>query len=380
MKGKVAILGVGLTKIDDGQGRQRLEEMVFEAAFKALQDASLQRDEIESVVIAGNDELDGRSISSMLLSAPAGGYLKDEIKVTDEGIYAILLASMRILSGVFDLSLAVSWCKTSEAPVSNVMKMKWDPFFHREVGLTDITTTGLMASAYKNKYSLAEDIPAKVVVKNRKNGSENIRAHKRSTVNLAEVISSPYISWPLRRLEFAPLSDGACAVVLASGKKVKALKRDAVWLRGVGWATDSYYPGERDFTELSSLEIASRKAYAMAGITNPVKEIDVGEIYDLSAYHELLAYEALGFCKKGEAATLIKAGVTEKSGKLPVNPSGGLLSSNPYFASGMMRVVEAYLQIKGTAGGAQVRGAKNAIAQGSCGFMGQGNAVIILGN
>jgi len=376
---KVAILGIGMTEIDNGESHKKLEEMVFEASYKALQNASLSRDEIESVVIAGNDELDGLSISSMLLSAPAGAYLKDEIKVTDEGIYAILLASMRLLSGVFDLSLAVSWCKTSEAPVSNVMKMKWDPFFHREFGLNDVTATGLMANVYKSKYSLAEEIPAKVVVKNRKNGAKNPRAHLRSPITLDQVMASPFVSWPLKKLEFAPLSDGACALVLASERKVKELRRDPVWIKGFGWATDSYYPGEKNLSELSSLEIAARKAYEMAGIRNPLTDIDVAEIYDLSAYHELLAYEALGICKKGRAANLLNEGVTEISGKFPVNRSGGLLSSNPYFASGMVRVAEAFLQVKGAAGPIQIPGTKNALAHGSCGFMGQGNAVIILG-
>lgn len=379
MAERVAVLGVGMTQLEGSNRVKKLEEMVFEASFKALQDASVSIDEVESVVIAGCDELDGRSISSMLLSAPAGAHLKDEIKVTDEGIYATVLASMRLLSGVFDISLAVGWCKTSEAPVSNIMNMRWDPFIQRGMGLNDLTATGMMANAYMNRYSVSEEIPARVVVKNRENGSLNPRSHLRSPVSLDEVLSSPVTSWPLKEMEFAPLCDGACALVLASERKARELKRDPVWINGFGWATSSYYPGQKDLTELTSLKTAAQNAYKMAGIKDPLRQLDLFELYDLSAYHELLAYEALGLCAHGEAAALIEDGMTSRSGRIPVNPSGGLLSSNPYFASGMVRAIEAYLQLAGRAGETQLHGVHSALAQGSCGFFGQGNAVLILG-
>ena len=119
-------------------------------------------------------------------------------------------------------------------------------------------------------------------------------------------------------------------------------------------------------------------AYGMAKIKDPVREIDIAEIADFSSYHELMAYEGLEFCNPGRAQDLVKEGLTEMAGALPVNPSGGLLSSNPFTASGLFRVCEAYLQVRGDAGNHQVQGVKQALAQGSSGFCAQGNAVFIL--
>ena len=108
MTENVAILGVGMTRIEGSKTDQKLDDVVFEATSRALQDASVTRDDIDSVVISACDELDGRCISSMVLATPAGSYLKDEIKVTDDGSYGVILGAMRILSGLFDLSLVVS--------------------------------------------------------------------------------------------------------------------------------------------------------------------------------------------------------------------------------------------------------------------------------
>lgn len=378
MSHRVAILGVGMTKIEGAKKDQKLDDMVFEASSKALANASVTREDIDSVVISGCDELDGRCISSMLLAMPAGAYLKDEIKVTDDGCYGVILAAMRLMTGLFDLSLVVSWCKTSESPVSDVMRMRWDPFYHRAFGMNHITSTALMAGVYKSQYGIPLDIPARVVVKNRRNGARNHNAHLQKPTKLREVRSSPVVSWPLRALDCAPESDGACALVLASARKSRELKREPAWLAGFGWATDSYYLGGRDLSDLRSLRIAAGTAYRMAKIKNPLREIDIAEISDFSSYHELMVYEGLGFCSPGRAQDLIKEGLTDMEGALPVNPSGGLLSSNPFTASGLFRVCEAYLQVTGNAKDHQVQGVKRALAHGSSGFCAQGNAVFIL--
>lgn len=378
MAEKIAILGMGMSKVEGAKKDTKLDDLVFEVASKALDDASLTRRDMDGIVIAACDEFDGRSISSMLESAPAGSYLKDEIKVTDDGSYGVILAAMRTLSGLFDLTLVVSWCKMSEAPVSDVMRMRWDPFYHRDLGLNHITTAGLMAGAYLKKYGIPEDIPAQVVVKNRRNGGRNEKAHLQTPVTLKEVKASPIVSWPLKALDCAPESDGACALVLSSEKKAKALGVKPVWLTGFGWAIDSYYLGERDLSASRSLRLAADKAYKMAEIHDPLKEIDVAEISDFSSYHELIAYEGLGLCGPGKAADLIERGATENKGELPVNPSGGLLSSNPFTAAGLFRVAEAYLQLSGRAGNHQIPGSEKAIAQASTGFCAQGNAVFVL--
>jgi len=151
------------------------------------------------------------------------------------------------------------------------------------------------------------------------------------------------------------------------------------WIKGVGWTNDTYYLGDKELGELSSLSSAAQRAYQMAGIDDPLDQLDVAEVHDLSSFHELMAYEALGFCGKGEAGKLIDQGVTSMQGELPVNPSGGALSSHPYTAVGLIRVAEAALQVTGRAEGHQVSGAETALAHGASGMCGQTNCVLILG-
>jgi acetyl-CoA C-acetyltransferase len=168
-------------------------------------------------------------------------------------------------------------------------------------------------------------------------------------------------------------------MVLASAEKAKSITDKPVWILGMGWATDTYYMGERDLSFMDSLHIASTSAYSAANIKNPLDSIDVAEISDHSSYRELMAYEALGFCEKGRAAEMMEEGTTAFEGKLPVNASGGALSGSPFFAVGLIRLAEAAIQIRGDAGEHQIKGAKVALAQGSYGFCGQGNSVFILG-
>ena len=116
----------------------------------------------------------------------------------------------------------------------------------------------------------------------------------------------------------------------------------------------------------------------MAGITNPLREIDVAEICEQYSYQELLWTEGLGFCGGGDGGKLVDAGVTSMGGELPVNPSGGMLSGNPTMVAGMTRVTEATLQLRGEAGGRQIPGAKTALAHGFTGACGQHHCVLVL--
>jgi acetyl-CoA C-acetyltransferase len=231
-----------------------------------------------------------------------------------------------------------------------------------------------------NKWGITEEQAAKVTVKNRSNAVHNEKAHLRSKVKMDEVLQSGYVSSPLRKLNLPPHSDGACAIVLTTEEKAKKSGRPIAWIKGIGWANDTYYMGDKNLWRLSSLAAAAKRAYAMSGIQNPLKEIDVAEVYDVTSFHELMEYEALGFCKEGDGGKLIDSGATSIDGELPVNPSGGMLSSNPYTAVGLFRVAEAALQVSGQAEGRQVPGAKVALAHGMSGICGQSNCVVILSN
>ena len=167
-----------------------------------------------------------------------------------------------------------------------------------------------------------------------------------------------------------------CSIAQAFRKTktgVRSLGRPAAWLRGLGWASDTYWREPEALVALAPLRAAAQRAYAMAGIGAPTREIAVAEISDITPYHELMAYEALGFCEPGGGQRLL-----DDPG-LAVNPSGGMLSANPYFASGLVRVAEAALQVMGRAGERQVKGATVALAHAVSGLGGQAHTVAVVG-
>ncbi|MGE4002123.1 MAG: thiolase family protein, partial [Planctomycetaceae bacterium] len=216
-----------------------------------------------------------------------------------------------------------------------------------------------------------------VVAKNRANGSRNPSLASPDAVTAADVLASRYVAYPVRDLVLATAADGVAAVVLTRNKQL-CRKQPLAKLTGMGWATEGYELGERDLTRFAALEIAAKRAYEMVGITDPLNELDVAEIADLSAYHELMAYEAFQFCGTGEAGRLLTSGATAMGGTLPVNPSGGCLSAWPVFSAGLTRFVECCLQVSGRAEGRQVSGAKTALAHACAGYAGQNHAVMIL--
>ena len=192
-----------------------------------------------------------------------------------------------------------------------------------------------------------------------------------------KVLSSRLLYSPIRELMASPLCDGACALVLASGKA--AAKADKpVWIKGVGFSHDSYLT-ERSLAEMNSLKDAARRCYEMAGIEDPASQIDLAEVHECFAHEELMAYEALGLCEAGGGGAFFDSGATRMDGKLPVNASGGALAANVACAAGMARMIEAAMQIRGEAGDHQVKGAGTALAHGQTGICAQENIVYVLG-
>lgn len=173
MDNKVAVIGVYQTKYEGAKKEQNLADMIFEAASGALADAGLKIGDIDSVVLAAHDLVDGRSITTMLTAPPAGAHLKDEVRVADDGAFAVALAWLRILSGEFTTSLVVSWSKLSEGNFDIISSLNFEPMFYRPLGLNYVTAHALQAMSYMRQYGITETQAAKVVVKNRRHGLNN---------------------------------------------------------------------------------------------------------------------------------------------------------------------------------------------------------------
>jgi acetyl-CoA C-acetyltransferase len=380
MPRNVAIVAVAQTPYRSRHTEWSLEELIFRTVRSVPEKVGLGIEDVESMVISSSDQVDGRAISIMVTSGPVGAYGKDLLNAPSSGEHALAMAYLRVASGMFDTSLVVGWNKCSEPrDLSNVQNLTADYTYHRDLGLNDTISQAFQAGAYLDQYSVPEEAAARVVVKNRANGARNPLAHLRETIALDAAVEAPYVSWPLRQMHLPPQSDGVCALLIAAEDKALELVPDGpAWINGLAWATETYWMGDRSLASMKALETAARQAYAMAGISRPADELDVMEIHDVTAYHELMAYEALGLCSPGEAHRLVLDGRTEFDGKMPVNPSGGALSANPYFATGLVRAAEVALQVMGQAGDRQVPGARTGLAAAHSGFACQSSSVFIM--
>jgi acetyl-CoA C-acetyltransferase len=378
MDDRVAVVGVHQTTYKENFSEVSLDELIYQTTSNVLSQAGITIDEVDNIAIASSDQTDGRAISSMVTAAPVGSYLKDLINLSSSSEHAFMLASMQIMSGVHDLSLVVAWSKCSESPMEEVERLQCEPYFTRRVGMNNSLSYSLQASSYREKYNPDPDVISRIAIKNRENALANPLAHRQSKISLQTLKETPVVAWPLKADEIPPYSDGVCAMLLASEKKVSELKTPRAWVKGLGWASDSFWMGERDLTRNKSLENAAKTAYKMAGIDEPFNEVDVAELDEMSPYDEAIQYESLGFCERGGSEKLIQIGATERGGKLPVNLSGGVLSSNPEFCSGLVRIAESSLQVMGLGGEHQANDARLALATSCSGFASQNSGVVIL--
>lgn len=352
----VFVLGVGMHPATLRETGLRLEEMVFATSTRAFDHARVSRRQLDNVVLAASDELDGRPISSMLMTGPAGGYLTDEIKVTDSGLNALCLGYARIRSGEFDCGLVASWCKSSKTSVAGVMRYRADPFYLRPLGFDADVADGVLAQALAMHHGVTDaeaSARARAALARARANPRGLRAAQRS--------DTAFVATPIRRDHVAPLSDGAVSIVLGSARFLRANPQCTPIARvtGVGWASDSYQLGGERLSGLASARRAWGDALAMAG--SSARDLDLVELDSPTAWHEAAWVRAFGLAE--DAA---------------ISPSGGTFAQNPFFCMGLINAAEAILQVAGQAGAVQVAGARRAAAHGCHGFAQQGNVVAVV--
>jgi acetyl-CoA C-acetyltransferase len=379
MADRVGIIAVAQTKYQPNRADANEEELAYEAIKPVLEATGLGLSDIDSAVTCSQDFWDGRTISSMNIQRVVGAHLGHEDKVAEDGTNAVFCAMAQILSGHQDVVLVVAHTKESQAEKSLIENAGFDAAMMRQLGLDFLSAAAMQAKRYMYKYGITAEQCAKVAVKNRGNAKNNPFAQEPMDITVDEVMSSKVLSSPIRRLDAKPMSDGACAMILAREKNARKLTKKPVWILGVSNCYETHYLGDRDLADCDALAKAAKKAYGMAGIRSPLRDVDVAEISEEYTYQELMWMEGLGFCDRGEAGRLIDRGVTKMGGRIPVNPSGGVLSGNPVNVAGLARVAEAVLQLRGEAGDRQVEGAKTALAHGVTGVCGQHQCVLILG-
>ena len=375
---RVAVVGVAQTKFEGRIVDRNFADLAYQVTTEALADAGMTIDQIDNVVTVSNDFWDGRTISSMAVTDACGAYGKNVSTVEGDGTFGVLYGAMRIMSESYGTTLVVAHSKSSEGDPFVISNAMFDPIYQRPLGLDGLSSAALQAHACMIDRGMTPEDWALVSVKNHGNAARNPYAHQPLELTVEDVLNSPLLANPIRELDCAPLSDGACALILAGEERVRDSARKPVWIRGMSYATDWHYLGDRNLADPAHLTLAARRAYDQAGIGDPSKEIDFFELYDTYSYMEPLWLEGLGLCAAGEGGRLAREGKTRADGPLPVNVSGGVMSAHAVLVAGMVRVAEVVLQIRGTAGERQLDRARVGLAHGINGPCGQSHCVMVL--
>ncbi|RMG49383.1 MAG: thiolase family protein [Acidobacteria bacterium] len=370
MPRRVAIVSTGQTKHRAKRLDVNIRELITEAVTRALEDADMSMKDIDAVMIGNMEPFEGFLFPELWAVEGWGGYLKPSVKFNTGGTVGTttaIAAYYYVASGIYDVVLAIGFEKQSEGHTQTAITTVGDPIWERAIMAGAVGNFAVMASTYIHESGVTEEQAAKVAVKARRNACNNEYAHlQMPDITVEDVLKSRMLAYPVKLLDMCPQSDGACAVIFAEESRAKKLAVHPAWIKAVATAHEQQYMGDspKRLAVMRSQIAASRRAYAYAGITNPRKELDVAEIYEVASFAELAMYENLGFCERGEGGKLIDAGVTEMTGELPVNPSGGVLSTNPIGATALIRVAEAALQVMGKAGKHQIDGVRTALATG----------------
>ncbi|TAL39669.1 MAG: thiolase family protein [Spirochaetes bacterium] len=374
-----AIIGIGMTKIEARKVDMTFADMAFEATRKALDDAGMTIDDIDNVITTSNDFWDGRTISCMAVGDASGANDKNVSCVEGDGAFGAFYGLARSLSGSYGTTLVTGHSKGSQSVSSLITNAAFDPIYNRALGLDMIGACAMQASAYMHRTGTTARQLAAVSVKNHGNALKNPNAQLGMKLSVEDVLKSEMIADPLHKLDCSPVSDGCCAIIIANEDRAKKYKGKPVWIKGVAMCADAYFFGDRDLSRADSLVKAAKQACAMAGVSDPAKQIDFAEVYDAFSYQELMWLEGLGLCADGAAGKLIEDGAFGIEGRLPVNASGGLLGGHAVIAAGLYRIAEVVKQIRGEAGAYQVKKAHVGLAHGVNGLAGQSHCVWILG-
>lgn len=367
----VAIVGAGQT--DHARRRKDVTQvgLAREAVTRALQDADLTMDDIDSVVVCTGPVLFAavNQPEKWLVDA-IGARLKPVVRVTSgggTGLAGALAAVNQIRGGFAERVLVVAYDKLSEGALQYSISTLYDPFWGREFAVGIMGFSAAYWRARMDSLGHTEEAAAMVSVKNHKNAMLNPYAHVKKQVTVEEVLGSRRLCWPIKLLDVPPISDGACAVVLSSEDAAKS-SPDPAWIRGMAYYSEAENAAHRSMIQSEPLTIAAGRVYRQAGITNPRRQVDVVEVQEPYTCFELSYYEGLGLCPPGGAAKLIESGATEMDGDIPVNPSGGCMGANPIGATALIRLAEIAQQVRGRAGAHQIPDARVGLMQAGGGW------------
>ena len=386
----VALVGAGMTRfakhLDKG-----MKELSREAIEGALKSAGVEADALEAVAV-------GNAMAGLITGQEC---IRGQVVLREMGIGGIPVINTENACASAATAFHLAWLYVASGMYDVVLALGMEKLYHEDkkksfaaigsaidVELMQKTLADMkkatqekgegagksrsmfmdfyaeFARSHMRKYGTTKEHYAQIAAKNHTNGSLNPHAQFQTPRSMEDVLASPMIADPLTRMMCSPIGDGAAALVLTSAEKAKEFTTKPVYVKAsvLGSGRD-HQPGDPGVTERMA-----KKAYEVAGI-GP-EDLDVAEVHDASAPAELIIYEELGLCQQGEGGRLIDEGATALGGKIPVNPSGGLLAKgHPVGATGTAQIAEIFWQLRGEAGKRQVEGVKVGLTENGGGMV-----------
>lgn len=363
---KIGVVGIGhgmFGKRNDAT----VQELAFEPFSEAMEDAGINQSDIEATIIGSSPEYHKqRSLPGVVTEYigmnPKPAFLTEAACASASA--ALYSAYGFIKAGMFDVVAVIGVQKMMELSTSEILALmgrvgdvQWESNF----GTTFPGYYALYARRHMHDYGTTEEQMAKVAIKNHFYGVKNPKARFRKEVAMEKIMSSAMVASPLKLYDCCANADGAACLIIANEEKAKKLSDTPVWLEGVGCATAPFSVLNRPtITTIPSAVDSAIQAYKMAGVEP--KDIQVADVHDCFTIAEIMAYEDLGFCKRGEGGKFIEEEQSYLGGKTPVNVDGGLKSKgHPVGATGTSMAVEAVKQLRGDAKERQVEGAEVAL-------------------
>lgn len=390
---EVAVVGAGMTRFGKHQDRS-MKDLAREAVENALRSAQVEQEGIEAATV-------GNAVAGLITGQEC---IRGQVVLREMGIggipvintenacasssTAFHIAWLYVASGMYDTVLAVGMeklfhpdKKRTFTAIGSAIDLELGDEFARQMSGEQSGGAGESRSVFMDyyanlarqhmaRYGTTREQFAQIAAKNHTNGSLNPHAQFQTPRTIDDILAAPLIAEPLTRMMCSPIGDGAAAVIITTAEKARQLTTKPVFVRAsiVGSSQEHASDAPGIVTK------TAQKAYSMAGV-GP-QDVHVIEVHDATAPAELLVYEELGLCRAGEGGKLISDGVTQISGRVPVNPSGGLLAKgHPVGATGVAQISEIFWQLRGEAGKRQVSGAKVGLTENGGGVLGGENAV-----
>lgn len=359
MKKRIGIIGVG-HGVFGRRSDATVQELAFEAFKAALEDAGLNRNDLDASVIGSVPEYHKqRSLAGVIQEylglVPKPTWLTEVACAS--GSAAIRTAWMSIQAGFHHLVAVIGCQKMTElstpeilALMGRVGEVQWESVF----GTTFPAYYAMFARRHMHEFGTTREQLIEVAIKNHYYGARNPKALFQKEITMEKALESDEVAYPFRIYDCCANADGAACVILASEERAREITDRTVWLDGLGCATASMSVLRRPhLVGLASAEKAAADAYEMAGIKPD--DVKVAQVHDCFTIAEIMAYEDLGFCKKGQGGKFISDRQTYIGGKIPVNVDGGLKSKgHPIGATGVSQTYEIVRQLRGEVGERQV--------------------------